>query len=74
MREVNNKNNIANEEKLLEMRQRKVIIHFKSQYANPWEKVIDHIDIKESNYKGTKDVSRMREMIIQRKNDYSKKN
>ena len=37
--------------------------------SSPWEKVIDNITLKESEYKGTKDVSRMRNVIINRKND-----
>ena len=36
---------------------------------NPWEAVVDNIAIKESDYKGTKDVNRMKEVIINRKND-----
>ena len=36
---------------------------------NPWEAVVENIDIKESDYKGTKDVNRMKEVIINRKND-----
>jgi hypothetical protein len=36
---------------------------------NVWEAVVDNIDIKESDYKGTKDVNRMKEVIINRKND-----
>ena len=36
---------------------------------NPWEKVIENISMKPSEYKGTKDVTRMREVIIGRKND-----
>lgn len=37
--------------------------------TNSWDKVIDNITLKESEYKGTKDVSRMRNVIINRKND-----
>lgn len=49
----------------------------KSQLAkegkqNPWEKVIEHITIKESDYKGTKNVSRMRNVLISKKNDMKK--
>ena len=36
---------------------------------NPWEIVSDNISMKESEYKGTKDVSRMRSVIVSRKND-----
>lgn len=37
--------------------------------ANPWERVIENISIKESDYKGSKNVSRMRTCITNRKND-----
>ena len=36
---------------------------------NVWEAVVDNIAIKESDYKGTKDANRMKEVIINRKND-----
>ena len=36
---------------------------------DPWEIVSDNISMKESEYKGTKDVSRMRSVIVSRKND-----
>ena len=36
---------------------------------NAWEIVTDNITLKESEYKGTKDVSRMRNVIVARKND-----
>lgn len=36
---------------------------------NPWETVVDNIAVKESDYKGSNDVSRMRSVIIARKND-----
>lgn len=36
---------------------------------NPWEKVITNVDIKEGNYQGNKDVSRMRQAMVSRKND-----
>jgi len=39
---------------------------------NPWMKVIENIELKEADYKGTKDIFRMREIIITRKNDYDK--
>jgi hypothetical protein len=31
------------------------------------------VEIRESNYKGTKDVSRMRQVMIERKSDFDKK-
>lgn len=36
---------------------------------NPWETVSDNIALKESDYKGSNDISRMRQVIISRKND-----
>jgi hypothetical protein len=38
---------------------------------NPWERVVENIEIKESDYKGTKDVSRMRTVILNRKGDFT---
>jgi hypothetical protein len=40
---------------------------------NPWEIVLAHLEINETNYKGTKNVNRMRELIITRKNDFNSK-
>ena len=36
---------------------------------NPWEYVVQNIDLKDSDYKGSKDITRMKEVIIERKND-----
>ena len=33
-------------------------------------KVIENIELKESSYQGTKDVIRMRDIILRRKQDY----
>lgn len=38
---------------------------------NPWEKVVKNIEVKESEYKGSKDISRMRSVILNRKNDFT---
>jgi hypothetical protein len=46
----------------------------KSKDINPWKKVIRNIDLRQSDYKGSKDVGRMREVILGRKNDYYKDN
>ena len=56
--------NIKNEEDNLA--NRKLI---KEGKKNPWENVVENITVKESEYKGTKDVSRMRNVILARKND-----
>eukprot|EP00357_Protocruzia_adherens_P012616 CAMPEP_0115021574 /NCGR_PEP_ID=MMETSP0216-20121206/30979_1 /TAXON_ID=223996 /ORGANISM="Protocruzia adherens, Strain Boccale" /LENGTH=474 /DNA_ID=CAMNT_0002393979 /DNA_START=51 /DNA_END=1475 /DNA_ORIENTATION=+ len=39
--------------------------------SNPWEVITMMIDMKESNYKGEVDVSRMKEAIIGKKNDFT---
>jgi hypothetical protein len=41
---------------------------------NVWERVCKNIDLKDSDYKGSKDVTRMREVIINRKNDFNPNN
>lgn len=46
------------------------IIFLFFQKNNPWKRVINNINLSE--YKGSKDVSRMKETIIGRKNDYEK--
>lgn len=56
--------NIKNEEDNLS--NRKLI---KEGKKNSWENVVDNISIKESEYKGSKDISRMRNVILNRKND-----
>ena len=42
--------------------------------VNVWERVCKNIDLKDSDYKGSKDVTRMREVIINRKNDFNLNN
>ena len=39
---------------------------------NLWERVVENIEIRETDYKGTKDVSRMRSVILNRKGDMMK--
>ena len=41
--------------------------------GNPWERVIDNCEMNASQYVGTKDVSRMRQAMIARKADITKK-
>jgi hypothetical protein len=36
---------------------------------NPWEKIADNIALKEGEYPGTKDVARMRQAILNKKQD-----
>ena len=36
---------------------------------NSWEIVVENIEMKDSEYKGNRDINRMREVIINRKND-----
>ena len=38
--------------------------------SNPWEKVVENIALKDSDYKGSKDVNRMKNVILTRKNDF----
>lgn len=61
--------NALNEENALQDKQL-----LKEGKKNPWEKVLENISIKESDYKGTKNVTRMRSVIVARKNDYSQQN
>lgn len=42
----------------------------KDEKVNPWDKVIENIQLKESEHKGQKDVSRMKAVILQRKSDF----
>ena len=62
--EVRKKVNLQNEQDNLNNRKL-----MKEGKKNPWEIVSDNISMKESEYKGTKDVSRMRAVIVSRKND-----
>lgn len=39
---------------------------------NPWERVINNCEMNSSQYVGDADVSRMRQAMIQRKNDLTK--
>ena len=56
-----------NENKELENLNNKKLL--KEGKLNPWEAVTENIAMKDSEYKGSRDVSRMREVIINRKND-----
>lgn len=56
--------NLANEKEFLN--NKKLI---KEGKKNPWEIVCDNIALRESDYKGSNDVNRMRSAIIARKND-----
>jgi hypothetical protein len=56
--------NKTNEEEFLQMRK-----DMKEGKKNPWEKVVENIELKESDYKGSKDVTRMRSVILTRKSD-----
>ena len=57
--------NKANEEEYLKNRNQS-----KETTNNPWDKVIDNIQLKESEHKGVKDISRMKSVILQRKSDF----
>jgi len=45
--------------------------NIKQGKTNPWDVVIGNIDLRESDYKGSKDVSRMKNVIVTRKGDFS---
>ena len=62
--ELRKKENIKNEEDFMNNKMLE-----KEGKKNPWEIVTDNITLKESEYKGTKDISRMRNVIVSRKND-----
>ena len=62
--ELRKKENVKNEEDFLNNKKLE-----KEGKKNPWEIVTDNITLKESEYKGTKDISRMRNVIVARKND-----
>ena len=62
--ELRKKQNIKNEEDFLTNKKLE-----KEGKKNSWEIVTDNITLKESEYKGIKDVSRMRNVIVARKND-----
>lgn len=57
--------NRANEEEYLKQRDQE-----KAGNINPWDKVIQNIQLKEGEHKGLRDVSRMKSVILQRKNDF----
>ena len=41
---------------------------------NPWEKIIDNVEINPTKYLGAKDVTRMRQAMLARKGDLKKNN
>ena len=61
----NKKKNLLDEENFKQEKKQ-------TKINNPWEKVIQHIEIKETLYKGTNNVARMRENIIGRRDDYNR--
>lgn len=42
----------------------------KAGHINPWDKVIQNIQLKEGEHKGVRDITRMKAVILQRKNDF----
>jgi len=46
--------------------------HAEDEYKSPWEKVVANIAVKEGEYPGTKDVSRFRQSLLNRKTDAAK--
>lgn len=57
--------NKTNEQEYLKQRDEE-----KAGNINPWDKVIQNIQLKEGEHKGTRDISRMKSAILQRKNDF----
>lgn len=66
----NKKNNAYNEEKA--KKEKEELNSLQGENINHWEGVSSKIALKEGDYKGTNDVSRMRQCIINRKNDVKK--
>ena len=57
--------NRLNEEEYLKNRET-----IKEGKTNPWDKVIENIQLKDGDHKGLRDVSRMKAVILQRKADF----
>lgn len=62
-RQAKSKQNKEEEWALLQIREE----HKKSK--NPWEKIVDNVEINANKYLGQKDVSRMRQAMLARKGD-----
>ena len=62
-RQAKSKQNKEEEWSLLQIREE----HKKSK--NPWEKIVDNVEINPNKYLGQKDVSRMRQAMLARKGD-----
>lgn len=62
-RQAKSKQNKEEEWALLQIREE----HKKSK--NPWEKIVDNVEINPNKYLGQKDVSRMRQAMLARKGD-----
>ncbi|EGR30088.1 hypothetical protein IMG5_142810 [Ichthyophthirius multifiliis] len=41
------------------------------QYKNPWDKIVANINLKPGEQKSEKDISRMKECILNKKHDAS---
>jgi len=57
--------NAANEKEYLKNREEE-----KQGNTNPWDKVIQNIQLKDGDHKGQRDISRMKGVILQRKSDF----
>jgi len=60
--------NLKEQKEFLDERKRKQ----ENASKNPWERAMSYLDIKEAGYKGTKDIARMKSVIIERKSDFNK--
>jgi DNA repair exonuclease SbcCD ATPase subunit len=66
--EAKRKEEIAKKRKALEENENKMNTNDKSGGDDSWSKVKDNIDLKDSEYKGSKDVQRMREAMMNNPN------
>ena len=62
--EEKRKEEIAKKRKMLEENEKQGNINKGDGSGDAWSKVKDNIDLKDSEYKGTKDVQRMREAML----------
>ena len=67
--EEKRKEQIAKKRKELEEKEQNLNQGSSTNNADSWSKVSGNIDLKDSEYKGSKDVQRMREAMMNRQND-----
>ncbi len=67
--EEKRKEEIAKKRKILEENEKNGNINKRDGSGDSWSKVKDNIDLKDSEYKGSKDVQRMREAMMNNPNN-----